>query len=126
MAGRVAVRPRGLRAQLDVVPPQACPAGATRTPASCSAAAPRRHHGVPRYRAAVLEAIDIDGTRANGYLFQIETAFRLSDVGAVITELPITFVDRVAGNSKMAVVRTMVETELRVTWWGICPCGPRG
>jgi len=71
------------------------------------------------YRADVLEAIDIDGTRANGYLFQIETAFRLSDVGARITELPITFVDRVAGNSKMAVVRTMVETELRVTWWGI-------
>ena len=76
------------------------------------------------YRAPVLEAIDIDGTRANGYLFQIETAFRISDVGAVITELPITFVDRVAGSSKMAVVRTMVETELRVTWWGISRRAP--
>lgn len=71
------------------------------------------------YRAETLERIDIDGTRANGYLFQIETAFRLSDCGARIVELPITFLDRVAGASKMAVVRTMVETELRVTWWGI-------
>lgn len=71
------------------------------------------------YRASTLERIDIDGTRANGYLFQIETAFRLSDSGARIVELPITFLDRIAGSSKMAVVRTMVETELRVTWWGI-------
>ena len=71
------------------------------------------------YRAGTLERIDIDGTRANGYLFQIETAFRLSDTGAQIVELPITFLDRVAGSSKMAVVRTMVETELRVTLWGI-------
>ena len=71
------------------------------------------------YTAETLERIDIDGTRANGYLFQIETAFRLSQTEARIVELPITFLDRVAGASKMAVVRTMVETELRVTWWGI-------
>jgi dolichol-phosphate mannosyltransferase len=71
------------------------------------------------YRAEVLEAIDIDRTRANGYLFQIETAFRLSHAGSRIDEIPIAFVDRVAGESKMAVVRTMVETELRVTWWGL-------
>lgn len=71
------------------------------------------------YRAEVLETIDIDGTTANGYLFQIETAFRLSMAGCSITEIPITFVDRVAGASKMAVGRTMLETELRVTWWGL-------
>jgi dolichol-phosphate mannosyltransferase len=71
------------------------------------------------YRADVLERIDIDGTRANGYLFQIETAYRISACGARVAEVPITFVDRVAGVSKMAVVRTMVETELRVTWWGL-------
>lgn len=76
------------------------------------------------YRATVLEAIDIDGTRANGYLFQIETAYRLSAVGARIVEFPITFLDRVAGASKMAVVRTMVETELRVTWWGLSMRAP--
>jgi dolichol-phosphate mannosyltransferase len=71
------------------------------------------------YRADVLETIDIDGTRANGYLFQIETAFRVSGAGCKVAELPITFLDRVAGASKMAVARTMVETELRVTWWGL-------
>ena len=71
------------------------------------------------YRAEVLEQIDIDGTRANGYLFQIETAYRISAAGCRVTELPISFVDRVEGASKMAVVRTMVETELRVTWWGL-------
>lgn len=71
------------------------------------------------YRAEVLEAIDIDGTTANGYLFQIETAFRLSLAGVAITEIPITFRDRIAGSSKMAVLRTMIETELRVTWWGL-------
>lgn len=71
------------------------------------------------YRSEVLERIDIDGTTANGYLFQIETAFRLSDAGVDVVEIPIVFVDRVAGSSKMAVVRTMVETELRVTWWGL-------
>ncbi len=71
------------------------------------------------YRADVLGEIDIDGTRANGYLFQIETAYRVSAVGATVVELPITFVDRVAGSSKMAVLRTMIETEIRVTWWGV-------
>lgn len=77
------------------------------------------------YRAGILGEIDIDGTRANGYLFQIETAYRVSVLGATIAELPITFVDRVAGDSKMAVVRTMVETELRVTWWGLSLRAPR-
>lgn len=77
------------------------------------------------YRAAVLEDMDIDGTRANGYLFQIETAYRLSALGARVVELPITFTDRVAGTSKMAVLRNMAETELRVTWWGLSLRAPR-
>lgn len=76
------------------------------------------------YRAAVLEEIDIDGTRANGYLFQIETAYRVSATRCRVVELPITFTDRVAGSSKMAVLRTMVETELRVTWWGLSMRAP--
>ncbi len=77
------------------------------------------------YRADVLEGIDIDGTTANGYLFQIETAFRLSDHGYNVVELPITFLDRIAGQSKMAVVRTIVETQFRVTWWGLALRAPR-
>lgn len=76
------------------------------------------------YRAPVLEQIDIDGTTANGYLFQIETAMRVSDHGFNIVEVPITFVDRIAGSSKMAVLQTMGETQLRVTWWGIARRAP--
>jgi dolichol-phosphate mannosyltransferase len=76
------------------------------------------------YRSTVLEQIDIDGTRANGYLFQIETAFRVSAADFKVTEVPITFLDRVAGTSKMAVARTMIETELRVTWWGLSMRAP--
>lgn len=77
------------------------------------------------YRATTLELIEIDGTTANGYLFQIETAYRLSAAKVNIVELPITFVDRVAGASKMAVARTMFETELRVTWWGLALRAPK-
>lgn len=78
------------------------------------------------YRAGALEGIDIDGTTANGYLFQIETAYRISaHPDLAVAELPITFVDRVDGASKMAVVRTMVETELRVTWWGLSLRAPQ-
>jgi len=70
------------------------------------------------YRADVLEAIDIDGTRANGYLFQIETAFRISCTAARITEIPITFVDRAYGTSKMSVA-IMAESLTLVTAWGV-------
>lgn len=76
------------------------------------------------YRSEVLDAIEILDTTANGYLFQIETAFRLSQHDLQVVELPITFVDRVEGSSKMAVVRTMVETVLRVTWWGLTMRAP--
>jgi dolichol-phosphate mannosyltransferase len=76
------------------------------------------------YRADALRAIDIEGTTANGYLFQIETAYRISTSGLRVQEIPITFADRLAGSSKMAVVRTMAETELRVTWWGLALRAP--
>lgn len=77
------------------------------------------------YKADVLEGIDIDGTTANGYLFQIETGFRVSNHGYRVAEIPITFLDREAGASKMAVFETMVETAFRVTWWGLAIRAPR-
>ena len=51
-------------------------------------------HHTPGKVTSELEAIDIDGTRANGYLFQIETAYRVSAEGIPVSEIPITFVDR--------------------------------
>jgi dolichol-phosphate mannosyltransferase len=80
--------------------------------------------GFRAYTSGILEDIDIDGTTANGYLFQIETGYRLTAAGATITELPISFIDREYGTSKMAVVRTMAETQIRVTWWGLCMRAP--
>jgi dolichol-phosphate mannosyltransferase len=81
--------------------------------------------GFRAYTSRILEAIDIDGTTANGYLFQIETGYRLTVAKAVTKELPISFIDREYGTSKMAVVRTMAETQLRVTWWGLCMRAPK-
>lgn len=74
--------------------------------------------GFRAYRARTLERIDIDGTRANGYAFQSEVAFRMVQAGLRLRELPITFVDREYGTSKMS-VKIMAESMARVTTWGI-------
>lgn len=55
------------------------------------------------YRRKVLESIDLDDIRSNGYAFQIEMGFRSSRKGFRIKEIPIVFVDRTDGTSKMSV-----------------------
>jgi dolichol-phosphate mannosyltransferase len=67
--------------------------------------------GFKCFRRAVLEAIDLDDIRSNGYAFQIEINFRAWRKGFRIKEIPITFVDRHAGTSKMshAIVREAVS-----------------
>ncbi len=74
--------------------------------------------GFRAYRATTLERIDIDSTRANGYAFQSEVAFRMADAALRLEEIPITFVDREFGTSKMS-VRIMAESMARVTTWGV-------
>jgi dolichol-phosphate mannosyltransferase len=74
--------------------------------------------GFRAYRAEVLEAIDYGTTRADGYAFQVEMAYRTRRAGAAITEVPITFSDRVRGTSKMS-GRIVVEAMLLVTWWAV-------
>ena len=49
----------------------------------------------------------------------IETGYRLTVANADVREIPIAFHDRTEGESKMA-VRTMAETMVSVTWWGLC------
>lgn len=70
------------------------------------------------YRAETLRRIDLDAVRAEGYGFQIEMTYRTVAAGCSIVEVPITFRDRVAGDSKMSgnIVR---EAFLLVTWWAI-------
>jgi len=74
--------------------------------------------GFRAYRVDALKAIDVFDTRAQGYGFQIETAYRVSQSGRRLTEVPIIFADRVRGVSKMS-LHVMSEELLLVTWWGI-------
>lgn len=57
--------------------------------------------GLKCFRRAVLEGIDLDAIAATGYGFQIETTYRALRAGFTVVELPITFVDRRVGESKM-------------------------
>src|SRR5207248_3633615 len=58
--------------------------------------------GFKCYRRAVLEAIPLERIAAKGYAFQIETTYRALRAGFRVSELPITFVDREVGRSKMS------------------------
>ena len=66
------------------------------------------HEGLPwedfeaRYRREVLERIDLDAIDSRGYAFQIETTYRALRAGFRVVEIPITFVDREVGGSKMS------------------------
>jgi dolichol-phosphate mannosyltransferase len=74
--------------------------------------------GFRAYAATVLERIALDTVRAEGYGFQIEMTYRAKQAGASIVEVPIRFVDREVGESKMSWV-IVVEALLLVTWWGL-------
>jgi dolichol-phosphate mannosyltransferase len=70
------------------------------------------------YRAEMLRAIDYEQTRAKGYGFQIELAYRVWRIGGRVEQLPIVFTDRVRGMSKMTWKIAAEELGL-VTWWGV-------
>ena len=57
--------------------------------------------GFKCFRRIVLETIDIDAIEAKGYAFQIEMTYRALRRGFTVVEIPITFVDREEGGSKM-------------------------
>jgi dolichol-phosphate mannosyltransferase len=58
--------------------------------------------GFKCYRRAALEAIDLDAITSKGYAFQIETTYRALRAGFRVVEIPIRFVDREEGGSKMS------------------------
>ena len=74
--------------------------------------------GYRAYTAPALAKIDFHTVRADGYGFQIEMAYRVLRTGGSITEVPISFTDRVRGESKMS-SRIVVEALVLVTAWGI-------
>ena len=73
--------------------------------------------GYRAYTATVLRRIDLETVRADGYGFQIEMTYRAKCAGARIAEVPIRFVDRTEGTSKMS-TRTVSEALRLVTVWG--------
>jgi dolichol-phosphate mannosyltransferase len=77
--------------------------------------------GFKCFRRRVLEAIDLDDIRSNGYAFQIEMHFRAWKKGFRILEIPIVFVDRTEGSSKMSkkIVREAVWMVWRLRWWSL-------
>jgi len=73
--------------------------------------------GFRAYRADILRRLDLDRVRADGYGFQIEMCYQVLEHGGVVTEVPIRFVDRVEGESKMSSA-IVIEAFALVTWWG--------
>jgi dolichol-phosphate mannosyltransferase len=74
--------------------------------------------GFRAYSSHVLERIDISTVVADGYGFQVEMTYRAKRAGARIVEVPIKFVDRVEGTSKMSLA-TVTEALRLVTLWGL-------
>ena len=74
--------------------------------------------GFRAYRRAVLDALPLESVASQGYCFQVDLAWQTWRAGFTVVEVPITFVERVHGDSKMsgAVVR---ESLVRVTQWGV-------
>ena len=77
--------------------------------------------GFKCFRREVLESIDLSKVVSNGYAFQIEMSFRAWKRHFRIVEIPIVFVDRTEGQSKMSksIVREAVWMVWRLRWWGL-------
>ena len=69
------------------------------------------------YRAEFLQKLVTESVSSHGYSFQVELAYRASKAGSVF-EVPITFVERVNGKSKMTLA-IVLEALTKVTYWGI-------
>jgi dolichol-phosphate mannosyltransferase len=74
--------------------------------------------GYRAYRAKVLRSFDLTTVRSQGYCFQVDMALRSWERGYRIVEVPITFVERELGASKMN-RGIVIEAFLRVAVWGV-------
>ena len=73
--------------------------------------------GFRAYRASFLQKLISTPVSSQGYSFQVELAFRASKTG-VVKEVPITFVERAEGRSKMT-LRIVFEALVKIQLWGI-------
>lgn len=74
--------------------------------------------GFNAFRAETLRGLGLDDVASAGYCFQVDLTWRALKAGYRVAEVPITFVEREYGTSKMS-QRIVVEALLRTTWWGI-------
>ena len=74
--------------------------------------------GFKCFRREVLQAIDLNSIQSGGYAFQVEMNWRVWMEGFRIKEIPIVFVDRTVGQSKMS--RVIVREAIRVVWKLFC------
>ena len=74
--------------------------------------------GFRAFRAQTLRDLDLDSVQSNGYCFQVDLLWRTLQRGKVVREVPITFVEREAGTSKMS-NRIVVEALTKVGQWGV-------
>jgi dolichol-phosphate mannosyltransferase len=74
--------------------------------------------GFRLFRSSTLEKIDLGSVRSTGYVFQTDLVTRALHAGLTVREVPIEFVERVRGDSKMTpdVAR---ESLVRITQWGL-------
>jgi len=70
--------------------------------------------GYKCFRRKVLESINLDQVRSNGYAFQIEMNFKAWKKGFKVKEIPIIFVDRMKGQSKMS--KKIVREAVTMVW----------
>jgi len=70
------------------------------------------------YSVELLNTLNLKDMQATGYCFQIEMAMAADLAGAVATEVPITFVERVNGVSKMTKA-IVIEALIQITRWGV-------
>lgn len=74
--------------------------------------------GFRAYRASIMQRLHLDTVRANGYVFQVDMTRRVHQAGGTIVEVPIVFVERTRGKSKMSKA-IVIEAMCAVTHWGL-------
>ncbi len=70
------------------------------------------------YKTSAIRKLDLETIKSEGYCFQIEMTHEITRIGGLISEVPITFVERKFGKSKMS-GKIIIEAMLRVTYWGV-------
>ena len=115
---RLALGARAARSSTGRSPARSSPAAAACGPGCCSGVPLRDATGgsAPSARET-LRGLGLDDVASAGYCFQVDLAWRALKAGYRVVEVPITFVERELGDSKMS-QKIVVEALVRTTLWG--------